>query len=81
MKNYNAILCDTDEIIAEDNSETRHQKMTRKAAEKIIYGEVSGCREIYSESGRMKVYVKPSQDITERLEHYRVRYPDAKIVK
>jgi hypothetical protein len=80
MKNYNAILCDTDEIIAEDNYETRHQKMTRKVKDKSASGDVTGCTKIAADS-KTTYHVKSNQDITERLEHYRIRYPDAKIVK
>jgi hypothetical protein len=79
MKNYNAILCDTDDIIAEDTNETRHQKMTRKVKDKSGSGDATGCTKMAA--GKLTFFVKPSQDITERFEHYRIRYPDAKIVK
>ena len=81
MKNYNAILCDTDEVIAEDSANVRHDKMKRKARETAIFGDTTGCREIKTPDGKTTFYVKPNHDISERLEHYQLRYPDAKIVK
>ena len=69
-----------EEIKAEDNSETRHQKMTRKVKDNSGSGDVTGCTKIAA--GKNTIYhVEPNQDITARLEHYRIRYPDAKIVK
>lgn len=81
MKNYNAILCDDPDIIAEDSNHVRHDKMKRKAKEKESFGDTTECRQISCDGGKIKFYVKPNQDITARLEHYRIRYPDAKIVK
>jgi hypothetical protein len=81
MKNYNAILCDTDDLIAEDSNTVRHDKMKRKAKEKESFGETQHCTKIVADNGKSTFYVKPGQDITERLNHYRIRHPDAKIVK
>ena len=81
MKNYNALLCDTDEILAEDSQVVKQSKMKRKAKEMKHFGDVTGCTKIVADNNKLKVYVKPNQDINERLEHYRVMYPDAKIVK
>jgi len=79
MKNYNAILCDTDEIMAEDSGTVKHDKMKRKVKEHSGSGDVTGCTKIAA--GKLTFFVKPNQDIIARLGHYRIRYPDAKIVK
>lgn len=81
MKNFSAILNDTDEVLAEDSLPIRQDKMKRKAKQLAHCGNTKGCHEIIADSGKTRIYVKPSQDVNERLEHYRVMYPDAKIVK
>jgi len=81
MKNYNAILSDDPDEIAEDSNANRARKNRSKAEKMKEYGITTGCREIVADKGKVKFYVKPNQDIEERLEHYRTMYPDAKIVK
>lgn len=81
MKNYNAILSDDPEEIAEDSNANRAKKNRSKAEKLKSFGETKGCRQILADGGKIKFYVKPNQDIESRLEHYRVMYPDAKIVK
>lgn len=80
MKNYHAILNDTEDVLAEDSATIRHDKMKRKAKENSACGDVTNCTKIAVDSKTIK-YVKYNQHITARLEHYRLRYPDAKIVK
>jgi hypothetical protein len=81
MKNFSAILNDTDDLLAEDSGQIRQEKMKRKAKELAHFGSTKGCHEIIADSGKIRIYIKPSQDVNERLEHYRVMCPDAKIVK
>jgi len=79
MKNYNNIT--KEEIIAEDSSSSRVQKMRKIALNLKHHGSTKDCQRISADNGKVNFYVKPNQDINERLEHYRDRWSDAKIVK
>lgn len=81
MKNFSAILNDTDEVLAEDSLPIRQDKMKRKAKQLAHCGNTKGCREIIADGGKIRFFVKPDQDIDDRLNRYREIYPDAKIVK
>jgi hypothetical protein len=81
MKNWNALLNDTDEELAEDTGKDRVRKSRRKASQLASHGNTTGCRKIIADNGKLNIFVKPNQDVNERLEHYRFRYPDAKIAK
>jgi hypothetical protein len=81
MKNWNALLNTTDEFLAEDSNINKARKSRVKAAQLASFGNTKRCRKTTADNGRLKVFVKPGRDIMERLEHYLLRYPDAKIVK
>ena len=76
----NASKKTSNEMFKANSSQREIQKISKEAIKKKKdTGDTTGCQKIRTD--KTTFYVKPNQDIDERLEHYRLRYPDAKIVK
>ncbi len=80
MKNWNALLNDTDEELAEDSGKDRVRKSRKKASQLASHGNTTGCRKIKGDSKTI-FYVKPNQDLNEHLNNHLAQFPDAKIAK
>lgn len=67
-----------DQIFDADISEREKAFISRSVVRKLQrYGNISDCIEIVCNGGKIRFFVRPSQDANERLRHYRKIYADA----